>query len=190
MSMGYFHYTGQAGSGTSTSLLRVYYASDSPEAAVDAWKSLLDLADGEMIPFRAKILSRSFEYPRSDAIVVYLPPEAWRWTESIGRVLSAGSTTDLRSVFTRALGEGVAASWEPQLSTDTPRRRSFGEHRSHAVARGFSDAVRYGFDLVDAVRSSLIGSGVDPLSVHRNIDSPPFDLGARSHNREMAGLGS
>lgn len=189
MSMGYFHYTGQAGAGNPKNLLRIYYASDSPSAAVDAWASLLDFADGERVAFRAKILSRSFEYPRSDAIVVYLPSESWAWIGEICDVLSAWSTTDLRSVFTLPLADGVAASWEPPLQTSSPQRRSFGEHRSQSIARGFADAVHVGFDVRDAVRSSMIGSGVDPLRMHRNIDSPTSLTGLRSGSRERGGSG-
>lgn len=183
MSMGYFHYTGQAGSGNPRNLLRIYYASDSPPAAVNAWEHLLDFADGAMIPFRAKILSRSFEYPRSDAIVVYLPSESWDRLDEICDVLSAWSTTDLRSVFTLPLADGVAASWEPPLQTGPAQRRSFGEQRSQSIAQGCANALRFGFELRSAVRSSLISSGIDPLRVHRNIDSPPSVLeprGARS----------
>lgn len=178
MSMGFFHYTGQAGPGNSTNLLRIYYASDTPQAAVQAWMKLISFADDAMLPFRAKILSRSFEYPRSDAIVVYLPSESWDHTDELCRLLGSESSSDLSSIFTLPVHDGVAVSWEPYVQSVTAQRKSFGEHRSSSVAKGYVDALRQGVDLRPAIRSNLISANIDPLQVYRNLDSPSVLLRA------------
>ncbi len=172
MSMGFFHYTGQAGSGNPEKLLRLYSAAETPDEAVGKWERLLDYMDGEMLPFRSKILSRTFEYPRSDAIVVYLPSESWASVERLCSLLRSSLPTTLRSAFTLPFFNGVSVSWEPYLPEASAQRRSFGEHRSSAISRGYVDAIQNGLDLRRAIRSNLISANIDPMQVYRNLDSP------------------
>jgi hypothetical protein len=185
ISIGFFHYTGLAGPGNSEDLLRIYYASEEPAAAIQAWMKLISFADGAMIPFRAKILSRSSEYPRSDAIVIYLPPESWDRTNEICQILGAECSSDLTSAFTVSLQEGVGVSWEPYVESAKVQRKSFGEHRSSAVAKGYLDALLYEVDLDSAVRSNLISANIDPLQIYRNLNSPSLFLDSSKKVREF-----
>ncbi|MFF9351841.1 T3SS effector HopA1 family protein [Streptomyces sp. NPDC014734] len=166
-----------------TGILRVYLHVTEPEAAPPLWADVLDLLEGERLPYRAKIASSRTGYPRQDGCVVYLGPDSWDAAELIADTVRGlpglGSTV---SAFARELAPGVGAAWEPDDGRPGMRRVSFGEHRAAAVAAGL---VEHALDPTSrsrarAVHDCLLEAGIDPADPAHNIASPREVLPART----------
>lgn len=176
LSLGFLFFTSSVGSGSGSRLLRLYRHLANADEAVETWSAFTAWAEERALPLRAKISSRRSGLPRRDALVVYLPSEAWGSVPELAAHLSSDRPQAPTSLFARRIAPGVAASWEPM---DPARPRgdiSFGEHRSNAIARG---VVQGGADPEQrrrAVWRELITVNVDPTAVHRNLDSPTLPL--------------
>ncbi|MFG2310756.1 T3SS effector HopA1 family protein [Streptomyces sp. NPDC048566] len=164
-----------------TATLRVYVHVTGAEGAPRIWADVLDVLEGERLPYRAKITSSRAGYPRQDACVIYLGPESWGAAELIAdaaRGLPGLGTTV--SAFVRELAPGVGCAWEPDDARPGMRRVSFGEHRAAALAAGLVAHARdpEARSLTRAVHDSLVEAGVDPADLARNLTSPRDVLAA------------
>ena len=175
LSIGFMFYTTRCGGGSLSRPLRLYRRITTADEAVEVWRRLIDWAEAQHLPLRAKILSRATAFPRNDALVVYLPSEAWRRTAEVVDLLSTGAPGTVTSAFARQLGGDVAMAWEPHDPSGLHGRISFGEHRSALLARGIVAAEGDADRAVELVRLELLDANVDPSKVHRNLDSPPTE---------------
>lgn len=172
LSTGFLFFSSRYGKGDLSTPLRIYRHARNPDDLLPVWSELVSRTDSWKLPIRAKILSRAHEYPRRDALVVYLPREAWPRLDEIVSLLAGSDDSPEASTFTKNLGYGVAASWEPIDGTIGRRHISFGEHRSEAIAEGLVE------DLVEEnlhdekLIARLHRSNIDPTRVYRNVDSP------------------
>ncbi|MCP3802648.1 T3SS effector HopA1 family protein [Allokutzneria sp. A3M-2-11 16] len=161
LSPGFFLAYGSRGTGPEPQVLRVYGHLKDPLSAVDVWRVALGHLETRNLHYYAKVLSVPALYPRHDALVVYLPGNAWGSAESLAERLRAhpglGEST---SPFTQQLAPGVAAAWEQPRPAEG-RRLSFGEHRAQAVADGL---LSLGSSTADQVALACWQAGFDPLT--------------------------
>lgn len=173
LSIGFLFYTCRVGGGSAGRPLRLYRHLAGPDEAVAVWRSFTAWAEEAGLPLRSKILSQSWAFPRNDALVVYLPAEAWHRLDEVAAALAAPDERPASS-FARSVAPGVTAAWEPHDLTGGVGRVSFGEHRAAAVARGIVGASGDDARAERAVRAELLAVNVDPTAVYRNLDSPPL----------------
>ncbi|MEV4319547.1 T3SS effector HopA1 family protein [Actinocrispum sp. NPDC049592] len=138
LSPGFLLVEGSAGNGLGDGpILRVYMHLADARHAVRLWSAVLGRLELLAVPYRAKITSTRAGLPRRDGLVIYLGPRAWHAAREV-----AAAVADLPglgrsiSLYASPLGPGVATAWEPDDSRAGFRGRSFGEHRSLAIATG------------------------------------------------------
>ncbi|MGY0056089.1 T3SS effector HopA1 family protein [Streptomyces sp. LZ34] len=172
---------GRPAAGADRELLRVYVHLRYPDAAPRVWGALLTQLAARSVPYRAKVLSRPWAYPRRDAIVVYLDADradvVFPLAAAVRRLPGIGADT---SVFARRLLPGVAVAWEPRDARPGWRGQSFGQHRAAAVAEG---VVRHAADpertaLAREIADSLHSAAADPAEPARNHSSPGLPAAA------------
>lgn len=170
LSPGFLLTTGSRPVDLSGPALRVYVHLSDPDSAVRAWRSVLVRLESEAVAYQAKALSRVCQYPRRDALVVYLPAAH---TPAAALVAAAvhglPGVLDETSVFAERLAAGVATAWEP---TDTRRGRtglSFGQHRCLVLAQALLGAAERGEPREPAVARAFLDAGVDPDNPARNL---------------------
>ncbi|MEU9336325.1 T3SS effector HopA1 family protein [Streptomyces sp. NPDC048290] len=178
LSPGFLLVDGPVGSGTrggNQELLRLYVHVADPEAAPRVWGALLEVLADSGVPYRAKVLSRPWSYPRRDAVVVYLGAAH---TAVTGALTSAArglpGVGEAVSAFAHRVAPGVAVAWEPQDGRPGWSDKSFGQHRAAAVADG---VVQHLTDpaaspLEEAVTEALRNASVVPDEPARNTGSP------------------
>jgi HopA1 effector protein family len=90
--------------------LRVYVHLDTPERAVDVWGAVVSRLERLGLPYRVKVTSARRLFPRRDALVVYLGPEAWAAVPDVREAaVCAGAGGDVsRYVARLAAGVGLA----------------------------------------------------------------------------------
>ncbi|MBB6174686.1 hypothetical protein HNR23_004746 [Nocardiopsis mwathae] len=160
-------------------LLRCYVHIVDAVAAPDIWGTCLSILEDVGVPYRAKVLSRRAAYPRRDAFVAYLRPDAGKAVFSLSNVSSLPGVGHATSVFTHQIAPGVAFGWDP----DDPRsarhrRRSFGEHRSAVLAEALIEHAASGstaLPLTEHIADALRAAGIDPTAPHRNLSSPRIE---------------
>ncbi|ADI04158.1 hypothetical protein SBI_01037 [Streptomyces bingchenggensis BCW-1] len=166
---------GRPTDGADRELLRMYVHLRYPDAAPRVWGALLAELAARSVPYRAKVLSRPWAYPRRDAIVVYLDADladvVFPLAAAVHRLPGIGADT---SVFAQRLLPGVAIAWEPRDTRAGWGGQSFGQHRAAAVAEG---VVRYAADrertdLAREIAASLHSAAADPEEPARNGSSP------------------
>lgn len=119
--------------------------------------------------WQAKVTSVPGEYPRTDAVTVYLDAgeEALipGLVEHVHRVAPPG--WERTSAYTLRLAEGTALAQEPD--DPDPRRRdlSFGQHRASLVCAHLLHPRH------DDLTAALRAAGVDPLRPWRNLPATP-----------------
>ncbi|MES4906550.1 MULTISPECIES: T3SS effector HopA1 family protein [unclassified Streptomyces] len=172
---------GRPADGADREVLRMYVHLRYPDAAPRVWGALLTELAARSVPYRAKVLSRPWAYPRRDALVVYLDADradvVFPLTAAVRRLPGIGADT---SVFARRLLPGIAVAWEPRDSRPGWRGQSFGQHRAAAVAEG---VVRHAVDrertdLAREIAVSLGGAAADPAEPARNRSSPGLPAAA------------
>jgi hypothetical protein len=174
LSPGFFLVDGSRGTGlTDGQTLRMYVHLADARTAPVAWRAVVSTLEADDVPYRAKILSRRADYPRRDALVVYLGRAAWGAAPALVAALDAvpGRAPET-SVFVKRLADGVGIAWEPSDSRPGMSGRSFGQHRAFAVAGGLLAEHGDG----DPIGRALRAANVDPSDPSRNLDSPvlPF----------------
>ncbi|WP_320783581.1 T3SS effector HopA1 family protein [Streptomyces sp. CRN 30] len=159
-------------------VLRLYVHVAEAAAAPAVWGALLRELAGLAVPYRAKVLSRSWSYPRRDAVVVYLCAEHAAVASRLAAALAhtAGIADDV-SVFAHRLAPGTAVAWDPRDPRPARTERSFGQHRAAAVADGVVRHLTGPDDdtgLAARVAAALREASVLPAEPARNTTSPAF----------------
>ncbi|MGP3931786.1 T3SS effector HopA1 family protein [Nonomuraea sp. KM88] len=170
LSPGFLVVDGSRGSCPDTAVLRVYVHLADPAAAPAVWARTLRILEEAKVRYRAKVLSRAGMYPRTDALVAYLPeetaPVASLVADRLDGVPGLGRGT---SVFARPIADSVAVAREP---VDRPGGAlSFGLHRATAVAAGL---IRHAsgpraITKEEAVADALARWRIDPAAPERNL---------------------
>lgn len=177
LSPGFLMVNGSRGSGLTADqpCLRIYLHLASAETAPRVWAAVLGRLEELAVPYRAKVVSTRSHYPRRDAMVVYLGPEGWSAPVQIAEAAAGtGALTPDLSAYVAPLSDGVGWAWEPDDPAPSARGRSFGEHRSLALADGLIAAARPGGpDRVQALETALRAARISPSAPHLNLDSPP-----------------
>ncbi|MEU9793980.1 T3SS effector HopA1 family protein [Streptomyces sparsogenes] len=180
---------GRPADGAGRELLRMYVHLRYADAAPRVWGVLLAELAARSVPYRAKVLSRPWAYPRRDALVVYLDADradaVFPLAAAVRRLPGVGADT---SVFARRLIPGVAVAWEPRDARPGRHGQSFGQHRAAAVAEGVvrHAADRERTDLAREVAASLHRAGADPAEPARNHSSPGLPTSALLTSRQAS----
>ncbi|CAL9495715.1 hypothetical protein SUDANB120_03343 [Streptomyces sp. enrichment culture] len=174
LSPGFFYAMGSREPRFDDELLRVYVHITEPRRAPLVWGTVLEQLEAAGAGYHAKVLSGPADYPRRDALVVYLGSESWGACHTIADAVRAlpGTGPDT-SVFAHRLGPGTAVAWEPDDPRPGAGGLSFGQHRASALAEAAVRA-RTGSESAHEAFSS---AGIDPGAPYRNLASP--DLPAR-----------
>lgn len=174
LSLGFMFYTSRMGAGTAHRPVRLYRHARHGDDAARQWRALTTWTEENAVRLRAKVLSRTSDYPRNDAIVVYLPAESWHRVGELADVLASDDPHAVTSPFTRRLRPGVSLAWEPADPAVRHGSISFGEHRSQIIAAALVEARGDAQLAVDAIRRGLLAANVDPSRIYQNLDSPPL----------------
>ncbi|GGT38595.1 hypothetical protein GCM10010271_48190 [Streptomyces kurssanovii] len=175
LSTGFFLTDASRGRVTGSQMLRLYIHLTDAESAPDVWGTVLSRMEELELRYRAKVTSSLKHFPRRDALVVYLGPDAWHAAGDIAAAVQGlsglGTTT---SPFVRRLADGVGTAWEPDDPRPGKGALSFGEHRCQVLAEALvGHAVRAdGVSREAVVAEAFLNAGTDPLMPARNLDSP------------------
>lgn len=141
---------------------RVYVHVTDASFAPAIWGAVLTSLERNGIAYHAKILSRAADYPRRDALVVYLPGAgAGVVAEAVDGLPGIGAET---SVFAEELAPGVAVADEPRDDRLGMSGLSFGQHRSRVLAQAL---LKGGGEPVITREFEL--AGIDPANPARNL---------------------
>ncbi|MDX8049930.1 T3SS effector HopA1 family protein [Lentzea sp. BCCO 10_0798] len=168
LSPGFLYVTSSRPAEFTDALQRVYVHVTNADDAPDVWHAVLTALERAKVTYHAKILSRREEYPRRDALVVYLP--------GLGADLVASAVLGLpgigveTSVFADELAPGVAVAEEPDDTRLGMSGLSFGQHRSRVLAQALLRAGGEPRELVVAREFEL--AGIDPANPARNLVAP------------------
>ncbi|WP_143250022.1 T3SS effector HopA1 family protein [Amycolatopsis sacchari] len=150
--------------------LRVYVHVADPGSAPGVWRAVLTALEAADVAYQAKVLARSGQYPRRDALVVYLPADhtgAARLVAAAVRELPGiGPET---SVFAERIAPGVATAWEPVDTRFGLSGLSFGQHRSRVLAKALLDAAETGQPPEEAIVPAFRAARIDPANPARNL---------------------
>ncbi|MFF4318409.1 T3SS effector HopA1 family protein [Streptomyces sp. NPDC001568] len=180
LSPGFFYAMGSREPRFGDELLRVYVHLTDPARAPYVWGAVLARLEAAGAGYHAKVLSGPADYPRRDALVVYLGAESWGACHTVAdAVRDLPGTGPDTSVFAHRLGPAAAVAWEPADPRPGAGGLSFGQHRAAALAEAaVRAAAAAGSDTdADPTRSAFAGAGIDPGAPYRNLASP--DLPAR-----------
>lgn len=151
-------------------ITRVYIRGEDAAEHAGLFTALIELLD-ERVAYRAKILTMPGQYPRNDAIVLYLHEPDESLLSEVVALAERSNVSDIVSPFTRRIGRGVAAASEPRLdASGIPR--SFGENRSEALARALVDTRSATRPAHEAVASALREMGLDPARLDLEAPNP------------------
>jgi len=155
-------------------IVRLYVRIESADDALATWQTVISTLQPLSTAWQAKILSHPSNYPRADALVVYLPQPSWGAASALAREIPAARTsTGPVSMFANGLADGVTMAFEPDDRRPGNEALSFGQHRSRAVAQALMRARGLGLEAYTAeVERSLIDARIDPFDVSRNLSSP------------------
>ncbi|MEU4769140.1 lanthionine synthetase LanC family protein [Actinosynnema sp. NPDC023794] len=121
-------------------VVRVYW-NCTPRAALSLVAELTSSLNGDGIPYQLKVLDDPAAFDRCDAVVLYLPADAFLAAHPLldrAHRLLADDRRARVPVFTKQLGAGVG------LAEDTDNGRSFGMHRCRLLADGLVEASAEG----------------------------------------------
>ncbi|WP_341258388.1 T3SS effector HopA1 family protein [Gordonia malaquae] len=157
-------------------LLRLYIGLADEEAGVRAWSLLLDHLGPASCGWQAKVLSNPAHYPRTDGLVVYLDSTGWGGLPRLIRELDAsGVASGETSHYVHRAAPGIGVAFEPRDPRPDRAGLSFGQHRSRVIGHALVSAALAG-DSHDDRRARLVGdllgAGIDPSSLARNLGSP------------------
>ncbi|MEV6683652.1 T3SS effector HopA1 family protein [Streptomyces erythrochromogenes] len=173
LSPGFFVVTSPVNRGAPAELLRVYLNLSDSQAVPHAWRSVLTRLNELEIAYQAKVLSCLPLYPRRDALVVYLQPDAWHAVPVLAELAPSlpglGAET---SHFVHRVAPGVGVAFEPADHRPAMRGLSFGQHRAGAAAEALLDRARHGTPLAEALTARFTQAGIDPHRPARNLTSP------------------
>ncbi|POX63449.1 hypothetical protein C3492_12315 [Streptomyces sp. Ru62] len=173
VSPGFFFVTGSQGPPPREQpLLRVYLHVRDADAAPALFGRVLRALEAGGRPYRAKAASVPHQYPRYDAVVVYLAAEDRALLDLVAReVAGHPALGEETSLFARRHAPGVASAAEPGDTRPGMRGMSFGQHRSHVMAQALVEHATTGrgtsLDVLLARR--LAEARIDPSDPARNL---------------------
>lgn len=161
---GYLLVLGELSLGTSTDTARLYFGCETPVQALELFPALLRTLASSGIGYHLKALSSSVAYPRSDAIVAYVPAaHARRIADMLSRTIKDLSfTPSSPSIFTQLLGNGITLAEESTDQRPSHRSLSFGQHRSRVLADALFREYRENIGLLQAWKLEAIEARIDP----------------------------
>lgn len=170
LSPGFQFVTGSRPVDVAGPLLRVYVHVTDAYHAIGIWQAVLECLEGACVAYQAKVLSRTQEYPRRDALVVYLPLACAHADQLIvDAVMGMPGIAEDTSVFAERLAPGVAKAWEPTDTRPGMSGLSFGQHRAKVLASALLDSVTTGEPRELAVTKSFVMANIDPGNPALNI---------------------
>lgn len=175
LSPGFLLVNGSAGHGLGDGpVLRVYINVQTADAASEILGATLAALERLAVPYRAKITSVRAGLPRRDAAVVYLGRHAWHAATVVAAAVQhVAGRGDAVSPYTRRLGPGVSAAWEPADTRPGYRGLSFGEHRSLVISTALVEhAKNPSLPPESAVEKEFRAAGIDPEAPFRDVTSP------------------
>ncbi|KUN31577.1 hypothetical protein AQJ11_05120 [Streptomyces corchorusii] len=173
VSPGFFFVTGSQGPPPREQpLLRVYLHVRDEDAAPALFGRVLRALEASGRPYRAKAASVPHQYPRYDAVVVYLAAEDRALADLVAREVEGHPALgEETSLFARRHAPGLASAAEPGDPRPGMRGMSFGQHRSHVMAQALVEHAATGrgepLDLLLARR--LAEASIDPSDPSRNL---------------------
>ena len=171
LSPGFLFVSGSRTVDLSEAALRVYVHVSDEDSAVAVWRAVLQTLESNAIAYQAKVLSRARQYPRRDAIVVYLP-SADDAPVVADAVRDLPGVLDETSVLAERLARGVATAWEPSDARPGRARQSFGQHRCAVLAQALLDAADRDERSEPAIVRAFLDAGIDPANPARNVGRP------------------
>ncbi|MFV0374545.1 T3SS effector HopA1 family protein [Microbacterium sp.] len=150
---------------------RLYLARDDAEQALALWGPLLRRLHEEDLAHQAKALSSSVEYPRADAIVVYVAEEdvAAAHQAATRAMGDTPAATVPSSVFTHELAPGIATASEPVDPRPAYRQLSFGQHRSRVLAEALIRSATQRQCMSSTWEQDARAALIDPHAPGRNF---------------------
>lgn len=134
-------------------LLRAYVHVASAEHAVAVWRRALDTLEHLELPYRIKILSSPQQFPRRDALVIYLnEPDPRDLDHLTAAMQDQPGLGDQTSPFAQRVAPGIAIAHEPVDPRPALGGLSFGQHRSRVLADAIWDASLTGTDPLEALK--------------------------------------
>lgn len=170
VSPGFFLTEGSVGWTRGAQVMRLYLHVPTVDAAVVAWRAVLEHLEDTATPYRAKVLTAAEFYPRRDSMVVYLEDTAPAMAkELVARVSSLGVLAEETSAFARCLGPGAATAAEPRDPEPSFRGLSFGQHRATLLATALLAARGDLSRRKKEVFAMFTQHGADPAAPDRNL---------------------
>lgn len=167
LSPGFLFVNGSRAVDLSDAALRVYVHVSDEDSAVEVWRAVLQTLESNSIAYQAKVLSRARQYPRRDAVVVYLP-SADAAPLVADAVHDLPGVLDETSVFAERLAHGVATASEPSDARPGKAGLSFGQHRCVVLAHALLEAADRGEPSEPAIVRAFLDAGIDPANPARN----------------------
>ncbi|PCC29057.1 hypothetical protein CQ010_10900 [Arthrobacter sp. MYb211] len=168
---GYVLALGASGIDAEQVTARIYVTCDSAAQALELWPIVLDVLAKSAGGYQAKALSSSLAYPRSDAMVLYVPDTAVqeiadRLTAATARI-SAPHTE--HSIFTQRLSPRFSQAGESADPRPSHRGLSFGQHRSRVLTDALLTAAKNEMRLQDAWAFEATRARIDPRNPATNL---------------------
>lgn len=160
-------------------LFRIYCGATDPNSLLPTWAKLIHFITRTQAPIRMKMLSRLSEYPRRDALVLYVDEDAWELVPEVLEILESGGDTSIgpeEARFAKKLTPNIMCAWEPHDRSVPLGKESFGQQRSRRIAEGVVRELELGDTGGTAVMSALVEGNIDPAAVYRNLDSPKIPI--------------
>ncbi|GAA1033631.1 MULTISPECIES: T3SS effector HopA1 family protein [Amycolatopsis] len=152
---------------------RIFVHLTESEGAVRIWRAALAELEAARADYHGKVLSVRADYPRRDALVIYLYGESGPIeTALVQRLRGDRALGVATSVLTQRLAPGIAAAWEPVDARPGQQNLSFGQHRCFALAKALvEDALdpAAGTTRAQRVAAEFRLAGIDPMRPDRNL---------------------
>ncbi|MBP0458693.1 T3SS effector HopA1 family protein [Streptomyces montanisoli] len=156
-------------------LMRLYAHVADPGHAPGLLAKVAGHLEDRGLPWQAKASSNRGLYPRTDAVVVYLPRVSWVAARDLAALLeSGGDLAKGTSAFTHPLTASVGAAFEPSDKRPGRESLSFGQHRCGVLAEALVThaAADDGQSLTGRIVAMCNDASIDPLNPARNLSSP------------------
>ena len=179
VSPGYFMMEGARPPRPGRPALRLYAHVADPGSAPAVLRDVVRVLEAAGAAHRTKVCADRDEYPRADALVVYLDAGGADALPALCAALEGHEgLAPVTSALARRLTDGVAIAWEPGDERPGGRGLSFGLHRCTALATALVDTAATRTDLGRRLEERLREASVDPHRPWRNTTSPDLPLAA------------